>query len=429
MRLSNFVDSKLPTGARTIWIGVVFFLLSVPPGLWSPALPNILKAYDAQWVIPYATAIGPIVSIFSSLMFASLADRKVEAQKLLGYLSLAGAGFLWLAFAVLAWGWNPWWYVAMQGMNALISAPMWALVTKIALEHAKDPIRQFPLYRLWGTVGWAVAGIIVSWMHLDASAEAGKAAAFVRILLAAAAFMLPVTKPIQSEERGIKVALGLNAFTLFRDRTLRVYFITATLIAVPLMAHYMYAPIQLLEMSKLEGNDGPVSSFIRSILPGPTAQMTFGQITEIVAMLFLSWVGARARVKALVIFALVIGVARFALYALAGQTGIMMWMWLGVSLHGPCYTLFSITGQMFMDRRVPRNMRGQAQALFGLLSGSVGGSVGALVCGYVFTRSGEGASWVAWSLFWTILSLMVVLCLIYFSVGYKTIPHTQHEGS
>ncbi|GAA5494247.1 putative nucleoside transporter YegT [Rubritalea halochordaticola] len=422
------MDSKLPTGARTIWIGVVFFLLSVPPGLWSPALPNILESYDALWVIPYATAVGPVVSIFSSLMFASLADRRVEAQKLLGVLSLAGAGFLYMAFAVLSWGWNPWWYVVMQGMNALISAPMWALITKIALEHAENPTKQFPLYRLWGTVGWAFAGILVSWLALDASAEAGKAAALVRILLAAAAFMLPVTKPIPSEERGLRAALGLNAFTLFRDRTLRVYFITATLIAVPLMAHYMYAPKQLLEMGQLPGNDDWFSNVVKSMLPGPTAQMTFGQITEIGAMLFLSWVGARARVKALVIVALIVGVTRFAVYALAGQTGIMMWMWLGVSLHGPCYTLFSITGQMFMDRRVPRNMRGQAQALFGLLSGSVGGSVGALTCGFVFSMTGAGQTWMAWTIFWTILSVMVLLCLVYFSIGYKTIQHTHDEN-
>jgi len=208
----EILESSKINHAQGVWIGVGFFLLSIPLGLWGPALPNILESYDALWVIPYATAVGPIVGIFSSLAFAALADQRVAAEKLFGYLALAGAGFVWLAFASLSWGWSPWWYVGFQGMNALISAPMWALLTKVALVHSTDPGRQFPLYRLWGTVGWIVAGVTVSWLSLDSSATSGMAAAMVRVVLACAAFMLPHTKPILGESRSLSAALGLNAF-------------------------------------------------------------------------------------------------------------------------------------------------------------------------------------------------------------------------
>lgn len=397
----------------------------MPPGLWGPALPNILETYDALWVIPYATAIGPFVGIFSSLAFASLADRRIPAEKLFGVLALSGAGFLWLAFASLSWGWSAWFYVGFQGLNALISAPMWALLIKIALVNSNDPGRQFPLFRLWGTVGWIVAGVAVSWLSLDNSATSGMAAAFVRILLAGAAFMLPTTKPAMGGAKGMFAALGLNAFSLFKDRSLRVYFITSALIAIPWAAHYMYAPKLLKELAEIDYGGGVVKETISYLLPGPTAQMSLGQVTEIFAMLFLSWVGARARVKPLVIIALVLGVLRFTLYALAGHQGMLMWMWLGVSLHGPCYTLFSITGQMFVDRRVPDSMRGQAQALLGLLGGSIGGSVGALSCGAVFNASGAASDWMSWTIFWLVLSGLVVLCLLYFCSGYKN-PSDQN---
>jgi len=170
----------------------------------------------------------------------------------------------------------------------------------------------------------------------------------------------------------------------------------------------------------VDQSGGVIADSIRYLLPGPTAQMTLGQVTEIFAMLFLSWVGMRAKVKSLVVLAMVFGVFRFGLYALAGHQGVVMWMWLGVSLHGPCYTFFSVTGQMFVDRRVPESMRGQAQALLSLLGGNIGGSVGALSCGAIFSASGAASSWMAWVIFWSVLTSLVLVCLIYFCLGYKT---------
>ncbi|MFC4994578.1 MFS transporter [Rubritalea tangerina] len=391
----------------------------MPPGLWNPALPNILETYNALWVIPYATAVGPLVAIFSSLMFTSLADRRIEAQKLLGILTLSGSLFLWLSFSVLSWGWNPWWYVFMQGCNALISAPMWALLTKIALVNTSDPQKKFPLYRVWGTVGWLFAGVLVSWLHLDASAEAGKIGAFVRLGLGGLCFMLPRTPARGEKASNWKQALGLSAFSLFSNRSLRVYFITATLFAIPLAAHYMYAPQLLKQLAEQPQQSDWASELVRWLLPGPTAQMSLGQMTELVAMLIMSWLGARAKVKPLVIIAMLFGVTRFALYAAAGHYGLISLMWLGVALHGPTYTFFSITGQMFVDRRVSEDMRGQAQALLGLMSTSVGHTTGALSCGLLYQWSNAGKTIIGWTLFWGILSISIVLCFAYFVVGYK----------
>lgn len=348
-----------------------------------------------------------------------MADRRISAQKLLGILTLSGSLFLWLSFSVLSWGWSPWWYVFMQGCNALISAPMWALLTKIALVNISNPQKKFPLYRIWGTVGWLFAGVLVSWLHLDASADAGKIGAFVRLGLGGLCFMLPPTPPSGVRAKGWIDALGFGAFSLFSNRSLRVYFITATLFAIPLAAHYMYAPMLLRQLSELDANSGVISHFITWLLPGPTAQMSLGQVTELVAMLIMSWLGARAKVKPLVIIAMLFGLTRFALYAAAGHYGLITLMWLGVSLHGPTYTFFSITGQMFVDRRVSEGMRGQAQALLGLMSTSVGHTTGALSCGLLFSMTEAGNSWVGWTIFWSILSTAIVLCLGYFIVGYR----------
>ena len=75
------------------------FLMYMPMGMWLPSLPNILGAYDARWAVPYTFGLMQVMGILSSLVFASLSDRRLEAQKLMGILSILGAGYRWLAFA------------------------------------------------------------------------------------------------------------------------------------------------------------------------------------------------------------------------------------------------------------------------------------------------------------------------------------------
>jgi len=123
---------------RNIWIGVVFFFMSMSSGLWMPAAVNILSAYEAQWVLDYTMAVVPLMAVFSSMIFATLADKKYDSKSLLAVLAISGAVFLWLAFACLEWGWSPWWYLFFHGCNALISGPQWVLVTKVALVHETD---------------------------------------------------------------------------------------------------------------------------------------------------------------------------------------------------------------------------------------------------------------------------------------------------
>lgn len=425
-RRSQLILNTNPTNqVRNLWIGVVFFMLAIPPGLWGPALPNILAAHDALWAMPYATAIGPLVSIVSSLVFSSIADRRMEAQKLMAILSVSGALFLYLAFLTLSLGWSPWWYVGLQSINTMISAPLWALLTKIALVNLKCPEKQFPLYRMWATVGWIVAGVAVSWLQMDSSTSVGQVGAVIRMFVGMTCLMLPVTLPSGRAANNWKESLGIEAFSLFKYRSLRVYFITSMIFAIPLASHYMYTAKVLNELSDAGQGSGVVVSLVTWLLPGPAAQMTLGQLTEIAAMLIMSWLGVRAKVKPLVMIALGFGILRFVLYALSGYTGLITWMWLGALLHGPCYTFFSITGQLFVDRRVPGDMRGQAQALLGLLSGSIGNTVGALACGALFTVTGAGMSFMAWTIFWAILAVSVVFCLGYFLLGYRGVPSDE----
>ena len=123
--------------------------------------------------------------------------------------------------------------------------------------------------------------------------------------------------------------------------------------------------------------------------------MTLGQLTEIIAMLMLSWLLTMVKLRWVIVAALLLGVVRYGLFAFSGWGGDLIWIWLGIALHGPCYTLFYITGQILVDRRVDPSMRSQAQALLGTLVGGVGGLLGSLFCGWYYADTkGLPPSWV-----------------------------------
>ena len=393
-------------GGNNYWMAVVFFLMMVPPGMWVPNLSNILDAtigeLASEWVLPAAFAIGPIVGIFSSLIFSSLADRKMEAQNLLGILSLAGALFLWLAFSSLKWGWNPWFYLGFQAANMLISTPMFALITKIMLVNLDHPERKFPIYSVFGTMGWMSSGFVVSALALNASPETGCIGAYVRLFMGVLCFLLPVTPPVKSDKKGWKVALGFEAFSLFKERSVAVFFTISALLCIPYAAFYPYA-------SKL-------LTFLGS--ETQAAHMSLAQVLEIVAILLLSIIGAKMKMRWLLIISISFGVLRFLFFALSAEQQMLGLALLGISLHGPIYAFMSITGRMFVDKRVDPSMRGQAQALYGILTNSIGGFLGALACGWLF-KATVAKNVNLWPYFWYVLCAFTFVCLILFLIGFK----------
>lgn len=92
--------------------------------------------------------------MISPLIFGAQVDQRLEAQKVLGWIMLLGAGFLYMAFHSLEQSWGGWWFLSFFIINALISAPAWSLLTTITLSSLADPGKTFGLFRVWGTLGW-----------------------------------------------------------------------------------------------------------------------------------------------------------------------------------------------------------------------------------------------------------------------------------
>lgn len=386
------------------WLAVVFFLLASAPGFWFPALSNVLENYGLEEWAVWAFVVPPLAGMISPLVFGAQVDQRLQAQKVLGWIMLLGAGFLYLAFHALEEGWGGWWFLSFFIVNALISAPAWSLLTTITLSSLADPGKTFGLFRVWGTLGWMASSFLVSWWGLDFSAETGKLGAGVRIFAGFACFLLPVTLPKGGKAKKWTDNLGFGAMKLLKDRDLLVYFSTALLFSIPLGAYYLHTPKHLKELG------------VESV----SAFMATAQIMETIAMLLMGWVITRVRVKIILLLAIGSGVLRYTFYAFDEVT----WLVVGITLHGICWTFFFEAGRVFVHRRVEEGMRTQAQALLGFFTGGLGTVLGILTVDRLFHLISP--SW-GWSGYWAVLTGINCVAMILFALGYKGLPISSRK--
>ena len=230
-------------------LGLMFFLLGMSPGFLIPTLTNLLaaKGFDSG-MIQWAWLTWPVSALLSPVCVGALADNHFAAQRVLGVICLVGSVLIALAFWSLEAALSPWVFVALFFAATFVSAPMWSLLTGICMTHLKAGEREFPVVRLGGTVGWMVAGVVVSYLlHADESVVTGYAAAVVRLICGFVAFLLPHTPPL-GRSRSIRSLLGFDAFRLLRERDHAVFFMATGLLSIPLAAFYMWTPKHLADL-------------------------------------------------------------------------------------------------------------------------------------------------------------------------------------
>ncbi|MDB4537687.1 MFS transporter [Akkermansiaceae bacterium] len=386
------------------WIAVAFFLMAGAVGMWFPALSNILPRYGLGGWAVWIFMIPGICGIISPLILGAQVDQKFQAQKVLGWIMWIGAIFVYLAFHALENKWGPWWFVSFFTISALISAPVWSLLTTIALSGLADPGKSFGFYRVWATIGWMMAGFLVGFLSLDFSAKTGQIAAGIRMIAGGVCFLMPVTIPKGIATGKLSDALGLGALKLLKDRDQLIYFVTAFLFSIPLAAYYLHTPVYLAELD----------------VAHPSYYMSSAQIVEAVAMVGMGVVIGRFRVKVILLVAIACGVVRYFFYSLGDFS--IEWLAAGIMLHGICWTFFYEAGRVFIHRRVDEGMRGQAQALIGLVSNGLGGVLGLLIVKelYLVLLPMGG-----WTLYWQVLSGMSALSLVVFWVGYQGLAKSE----
>ena len=170
--------------------------------MWNVPFGNVLRTHGLENIIGYAYACSGVAAFISPLAVGALADQAIPPTRLVRWLSVMAAMFLALAFMAIEHGWGPWAVLALIQGHAICALPIFGLSTSLVLSALTDPERQFGPLRAWATIGWMVAGWVISFvLGADTSTISGYAGAVTWLLTATYTFALPETAPLERKDR------------------------------------------------------------------------------------------------------------------------------------------------------------------------------------------------------------------------------------
>lgn len=402
-------------------LSVMMFLQYFVWGMWFVTLGTFLDkalkfsgtqigmAYNAMW----------IAAIVSPFFVGMIADRFFATEKVLAVLHLVGAGCLYWASVQTDFPM----FFAVLLLHGLCFMPTLALTNSISLHQMTNPEKEFPGIRVLGTIGWIVAGILVGKVLYLAgeglsSLTLGEGSsleptryplvmgAAIEVLLAIFCLALPHTPPQSQKHVTARDILGLDALELMRDRSFAIFVIGSFLVCIPLQFYYAFTNPFL--------NDIGVSN--------AAFKQTFGQMSEIIFMLLMPLFFTRLGVKWMLLVGIIAWVTRYFLFSTQAEALIVI----GLILHGICYDFFFVTGQIYVDKKAPNEIRAKAQGFLALVTLGAGQFIGALLGGIVkdmFTVESivDGATkrTVNWGQFWLVPAFGAAVVLVLFGVFFQ----------
>ena len=371
-------------------------------------LPNTLKTSDIETGMAYSTqSWGAIIAPF---IIGLVADRFFNAEKILGVLHLIGAFLMYQMANATDFGI---FYPYVLGYM-IAYMPTLALVNSVSFHQMNDPAKQFSLVRVFGTIGWIVAGLLISYaFHWDS--EEGIASGMLKntFLMTAIAsaflgvfsFTLPKTPPKVSKDQKVTVSeiLGLDALKLLKDRNFLIFFLSSVLICIPLAFYYQHTNQFLSEIK----------------VPNPTGKMTIGQASEVLFMLLLPFFFKRFGFKKTLLVGMLAWGIRYLLFAYGNSGELAFMLIIGIAMHGICYDFFFVSGQIYTDSKAGEKVKSAAQGLITLATYGVGMLVGFYVAGKITDANVIGDGQHDWSSIWTFPAIFAAVVLVLFAIFFK----------
>ncbi len=387
-------------------------------GIWFVTMGTYLTkgnigATDGQTGLAYGTqCLGAIIAPF---IIGMIADKFFAAQKILGVLHLAGAGLLYYITTQTTFGS----FYSLLLIYMIIYMPTLALVNAIALKQVTSAEKQFSGLRMWGTIGWIVAGAIIQWMAWENNPESlsitYKVAAATSALFGVYSFFLPNTPPPKAGQKvSISEVLGLDALKILKDKNYLIFFIASILICIPLAFYYGKANLFLNE----------------SGMVGAAGKMTLGQVAETVFLFLMPFFFKRFGVKQMLLIGMFAWVLRYLLFSYGDMNSGLWMLYFGIILHGICYDFFFVTGQIYTDHKAGERVRSSAQGLITLATYGVGmyigfWAAGKIVGSYAITDAAGKVINHNWQTIWIYPCLFAagvsLLFMIFFKNDKKTV--------
>ncbi len=396
-------------------LSVMMFLEFFVWGAWAVTLGSYLGTIGFQGSdIARAFSTTGWAAIVSPFFIGMVADRFFDGEKVLGILHLFGAVLMYWASTITAPG--PFFWVLLA--YAICYMPTLALVNAISFNQMTEPTREFPPIRVLGTLGWIVAGLVISVLDAETRVLPLQMAAGASVVMGLYSFFLPKTPP-RSAGKQVTVSdvLGLDALRLLKNPSFAIFLIGSLLICIPLAFYYTFTNPFLVE-SGMENSAG---------------KQTLGQWSELLFMLVMPFFFARLGVKRMLLLGMAAWFLRYLLFAYGNNDALVWMFYIGILLHGVCYDFFFVTGQIYVDKAAPHEVRASAQGLIALVTYGIGMVIGNEVAGRVvdhYTELSAAQEVIArnWRAIWLIPAAMAAAVIVMFAVAFRE-PANDVEGA
>jgi nucleoside transporter len=343
-----------------------------------------------------STAVGAMISPF---FVGMVADRFLATERILAALHIAGGVVLFFASTQTSFGR----FYGILLVYTLCYMPTLALSNSLSFRQMNDPGREFPPIRVLGTIGWIVAGLIIGTLKLERSAVPLQIAGAASVALGLFCLALPHTPPEKTGRATLRDVLGLDALKLLGESSFAIFVIGSFLVCIPLQFYYAFANLFLNELN----------------VTNAAGKMTLGQMSEIFFMLVMPLFFRRLGVKYMLLAGMAAWTVRYLLFAY-GNNGPLVWMlYLGILLHGVCYDFFFVTGQIYVDRRAPGDLRAAAQGFIAFVTLGVGMFIGSWASGRIVDGFVQAPGAHAWERIWMVPAAGAAAVLVLFALFFR----------
>jgi nucleoside transporter len=386
-------------------------------------LSNNLNATGGDSAKVFSTqSWGAIIAPF---IIGLIADKYFNAERILGVLHLAGAFLMYQLYnATDIDVFYPFVLIYM-----ILYMPTLALVNSVSFNQMGDPEKEFSGIRAFGTIGWIVAGLLISYLfHWDSEGNlkqgllkntflmAGMASAVLGLF----SFTLPKTPPTKKagQKVNLKEVIGLDALKLLKDKNFAIFFFASILICIPLAFYYQ--------------NTHPFLT--NSGMDNPTGKMTIGQISEVMFLLLLPVFFTRFGFKKTILLGMFAWALRYILFAYGNAGELSFMLLIGIALHGICYDFFFVSGQIYTNAKAGEQYKSAAQGLITLATYGIGMLIGFEIAGAVTDAYKTADNSFNYKMVWTIpaaiaFGVMLLFLLFFKDEKKRTITEPQAEKS
>lgn len=394
-------------------LSILMFLEFFVWGAWYTTIAVYMSHHGMENLTHWPFTGNAIAAIVAPFIVGMVADRYFNSERILGFLHLLGGVILFITPSLYQ---TPWLFIGALILYNICYMPTMSLANSLSFHNIDDQEREFPLIRTFGTVGWIVAGLTISFvLGYFVSTEVAPEQTAIPVYLAAGSsillglysFTLPKTPPQAKGEKSTwRGIVGVDALKKLWSPAFGIFLVSSILISIPLAAYYNFTQVFL-------GNSG---------FENIAATQTIGQMSELVFMLLMPLFFVRLGVKKMLAFGMLAWALRYFLFSIGAVDTVTWMILLGIGLHGICYDFFFVTGQIYVDKKADKKIKGQAQGLIVLATYGIGMLVGTQVAGFIFNIFLGDASQLTlerWEAFWRIPAFFALAVLVFFFVFFR----------